>query len=112
MATDELHVEVKRERDVYVPNVFAPEMADLTENQVFSVYGGKGIKTVSSLRVYDRFGRLWFENRNFAVNDPAAGWGGAHEAAEAPAGVYLWRAVLLYNDGRELLLQGDVTLVR
>lgn len=112
MATDELHVEVKRERDVYVPNVFAPEMADLTENQVFSVYGGKGIKTVSSLRVYDRFGRLWFENRNFAVNDPAAGWGGTHEAAEAPAGVYLWRAVLLYNDGRELLLQGDVTLVR
>jgi len=112
MATDELHVEVKRDRDVYVPNVFAPEMADLPENQVFSVFGGGGIQTVSLLRVYDRFGRLWFENRNFAVNDPAAGWGGTHETAEAPAGVYLWRAVLLYNDGRELLLQGDVTLVR
>lgn len=112
MATDELHVEVKRDRDVFVPNVFAPEMADLPENQVFSVFGGNGIKTVSSLRVYDRFGRLWFENRNFPVNDPAAGWAGTHEAAEAPAGVYLWRAVLLYNDGRELLLQGDVTLVR
>jgi len=112
MATDELHVEVKRERDVYVPNVFTPELAELPENQVFSVFGGDGIKTVSSLRVYDRFGRLWFENRNFPVNDPAAGWNGTHEAAEAPSGVYLWRAVLLYNDGRELLLQGDVTLVR
>lgn len=111
MASDELHLEVKRNRDVYIPNVFAPA-ADKPENQVFSVFGGGGIQTVSLLRVYDRFGRLWFENRNFAVNDPAAGWGGMHEAAEAPAGVYLWRAVLLYNDGRELLLQGDVTLVR
>ncbi|MBK9336031.1 MAG: hypothetical protein IPM98_05400 [Lewinellaceae bacterium] len=110
-ATDEVVVTVIRNRDLYVPNVFAPE-AQIAENRMFTVFGSGGIRTVALLQVYDRFGRLWFENHNFPVNDAGSGWNGANNTDAAPVGVYLWRAVVLYTDGREMRLQGDVTLVR
>ena len=110
-ANDDVQVKVNRDRDTYVPNVLAPE-AQEAENRRFTVYGSGGIQTISSLQVYDRFGRLWFENRNFAVNDPPAGWDGRDGTEYAPNGVYLWRAVLQYTDGRVIRLQGDVTVIR
>ncbi len=111
LATDEILVTVLRNRDIYVPNVFAPE-AQIAENQLFTVFGSGGIRTISLLQVYDRFGRLWFENRNFPVNDATSGWNGSNDSEAAPVGVYLWRTVVQYTDGRELFLQGDVTVLR
>ena len=111
VAIDEIRITVTRKRDIYLPNVFTPKAHEV-ENQRFTVYGSAGIRDVASLSVYDRFGRLWFENRHFPVNDPGSGWSGADGPDEAPPGVYLWRAVLLFTDGREELLVGDVTLVR
>lgn len=110
-ATDDIRVTVSRDRDVYAPNVFDPNAA-ATPNRSFTLYGSAGIRTITLLQVFDRFGRLWFDNRNFPVNDPAAGWFGTDGADEAPAGVYLWRANLKYTDGREVFLQGDVTVLR
>lgn len=111
MATDEIRITVNRDRQHYVPNAFAPQ-AQNAENQRFTVFGSAGIEKVEWLQVYDRFGRLWFENRNFSVNDLLAGWDGADGSEQALSGVYLWRAMLRYTDGRELRLQGDVTLIR
>lgn len=111
IATDNIEITVNRHRDIYIPNAFAPQGQEAV-NQSFTVFGGGGIRTVALLRVYDRFGRLWFENRNFPVNDPASGWRGADGNDQAPPGVYLWRAVLRFTDGREEVLQGDVTVVR
>ena len=111
MATDEIRITVNRDRQTYAPNVFAPR-AQSAENRSFTLYGSPGIRAVALLQVYDRFGRQWFENRNFPVNDPNSGWNGADGNEEAPAGVYLWRALLQYTDGREELLQGDVTVIR
>ena len=111
VTTDELHITVNRDRNIYLPNVFAPQ-AQEADNQAFTVYGSAGIRTVSLLRVYDRFGRLWFENRNFPVNDPGSGWRGSDGADLAPPGVYLWHVLLLYTDGRIVEKLGDVTLIR
>lgn len=111
VAEDEIRVTVNRDRDIYAPNVIKP-LAQDAENRAFTLYGSAGIRTVSVLQVYDRFGRLWFERRNFPVNDTASGWTGADGADEAPSGVYLWRAILLFTDGRELRLMGDVTVLR
>ncbi len=111
IASDDIRITVSRDRDIYLPNVFAPQ-AQSEENRVFTVFGSAGIRAVALLSVYDRFGRLWFENRNFPVNDPSAGWLGADGSDEAPPGVYLWRVVLQFTDGREVRLMGDVTLVR
>lgn len=111
LAQDDLRVSVNRDRSTYAPNAFAPD-AQNSENRSFTLFGGAGIRTIAWLQVYDRFGRLWFENRNFPINDPASGWNGSGDGDDAPPGVYLWRALLRYTDGREVRLQGDLTLIR
>jgi hypothetical protein len=95
--------------DVYAPNAIAP---DAPANGVFTLYTGPGIERVKLLRVYDRWGSLVFENRDFAPNDPAAGWDGRLKSQAFSPGVFVWYAELEGKDGRVLQFSGDVTVVR
>lgn len=110
-AVDDFTVTVHRDRDVYAPNAFAPNGQN-GDNRAFTLYGGAGIHTVAVLQVFDRFGKLIFENRDFPVNDPASGWQGLVWGETGPPGVYVWHAVVAFTDGREEIYQGDVLLMR
>jgi CHU_C Type IX secretion signal domain len=110
-ATDSKTVRVLIGRDVYAPNVFQPAATD-PANAVFTLFGSGGVQSVRLMRVYDRVGRVWFESRNFRINDTTAGWDGSLAGIPAPTGVYLWQAVLQYTSGKEEVLTGDVTLLR
>ncbi|MEI6408902.1 MAG: SprB repeat-containing protein [Bacteroidota bacterium] len=111
VAVDDVLITVHRSRSVYAPNVFAPN-AKAAENQSFTLFSGGGIDRVKMLRVYDRNGRLWFDKENFPIGLPAAGWFGNADGDDAPPGVYLWQAVVVYTDGREERMFGDVTVIR
>lgn len=108
---DEVLITVVRKRDVYVPNVFSLFAAQ-SENQTFTVYGSGGIREVESLRVYDRFGRLWFENYHFPINQPTAGWDGTWKGNTGFPGVFVWEMQVRFSDGRLEQMRGDVTLLR
>jgi hypothetical protein len=111
LSYDKIYIQVKRKRDFYAPNVFKP-VSQLLENQTFTLFSSGGIKEIEVLQVFDRVGRLWFEKRQFQINDPTAGWDGSLEGDEAPSGVYLWQAIIRYTDGRTETQIGDVTLIR
>ncbi|MDX2281279.1 MAG: hypothetical protein NW218_16960 [Saprospiraceae bacterium] len=108
---DEVLISVQRKRNVYVPNVLSL-FASLPENQAFTVYGSGGITEVVSLRVLDRFGRLWFEKYNFPINQPSEGWDGTWNGNTALPGVYIWETQVRFSDGRLEKVRGDVTLLR
>lgn len=110
-AIDTLSVEVNRRRSAYVPNVFSPSALD-DANRRLAVFADPGVRLVAEFQVFDRFGRLLYEARNIPPNDPAFGWDGSFRGQMLEPGVYLWRAGLLYTDGREALDFGDATLVR
>jgi hypothetical protein len=110
-ASDAVYIQVHHNRSVYIPNIFTPE-GSLPENRTFTVFGSGGIETVESLTVYDRFGRLWFENYHFPVNQPDEGWLGRSGSEKAYPGVYIYHAVLRFTDGRKEIFTGDVTLIR
>ena len=63
------------------------------------------------LRIYDRWGGLVFENRDFAPNDPAAGWNGAQAGRPSLPGVYVFALGIRYDDGRRLVRRGNVTVL-
>jgi gliding motility-associated-like protein len=102
---------VHKNRALYFPNVFAPE-GNNVENQFFSIYGDAGVRSVVSLRIFDRWGRLWFDRNGFPVNAPSAGWHGDANGEKAEPGVYFWQAEVLFSDERKEMYQGDVTLIR
>lgn len=110
-ATDDRLVVVSKERYVYVPNIFYPDnQAD--GNDVFTIFGGEDVDRILYLRVYNRWGKAVFENRDFLPNDPVSGWDGKIAGEKAVPAVFLYDAEILFKDGQTAKYRGDVTLVR
>jgi len=87
----------------YVPNIFSPNGDN--NNDVIFVHG-QDIKTMQWM-IYDRWGE-----KIFASEDVAVGWDGTYKGKEMPAGVYVFRLTLTFNDGTEIEKKGNITLVR
>lgn len=94
---------------VYAPNVIQP--ATEGANGRFVLYSREPVP-VQWLRIYDRWGSLVFERRDFTTNDPLQGWDGKTGDRDLPPGVYVFVASLEYLPGRTFLLYADLTLVR
>lgn len=109
-AVDEVTVFVDRRRNVYIPNAFSPNNDG--ENDWFAVYGGNGIASVVSFQVFDRWGELLFERRNFRPNNPLLGWDGRFRGKTMGSGVFVYLATIQFLDGQQETFKGDVTLLR
>jgi gliding motility-associated-like protein len=106
-ASDTIWVPVQP--NIYAPNVFNPE--NYTGNGLFYL-SSRAPEHVNWLRIYDRWGSLLFENKDFMTNDPQSGWDGMYKGEILPPGVFVYVAELEYSAGRRIYLKGDVTIVR
>lgn len=108
--SDTVKINVSKERPIFVPNVFAPE-ADVPNNR-FAIFPGIMITQINWLSVYDRWGSLVYEARDFQASDEAKGWDGTVSGRNAAAGVYVYTFEVAYPDGSVEQRSGMVTLVR
>lgn len=109
-ATDEVVVLVVKNRPVYIPNAFSPN--EDGRNDAFTVYAGPGVRQVLTLKVFNRWGGLVFENGQFKPNDPSLGWDGFFKGEPAQLGVYAYFAEVEFIDGVSIIYEGDISLVR
>lgn len=110
-AKSSLRVSVEKPRGVYVPTGFSPN-GDL-ENDRLVVHGkSRQVRNIRVFQVYDRWGELVFEDRDFNVNDLARGWDGQWRGEDCDPGVYAWYLEAAYPDGYEEALKGEVMLIR
>jgi gliding motility-associated-like protein len=100
------------EESLFIPNVFHPN--DDGINDWFTVYSSIDcIKSIQYLRVYDRWGSLFFERKDFPTNIDKLGWDGTIEGGKkADTGVYIYDCVLVLASGAEVEYSGNVTVVR
>lgn len=89
---------------IYIPNVFAPSG---TNNPEFRPYLQFGDPQEYRLMVFDRYGSLVFESR-----DPEVGWRGTHKDQELTQGTYVYVLQMKLSNGKELLREGSVLLLR
>ncbi|MBL7802290.1 MAG: gliding motility-associated C-terminal domain-containing protein [Saprospiraceae bacterium] len=108
-ATAQLRIDV-RAGQVYRPNAFRP--GGPAENANFTVYGGPELQEIELLQVFDRWGAMVFERRNFPPNNPALGWDGRFRGRELPAGVYVYHVELRFANGDRQVIKGEVVIVR
>jgi gliding motility-associated-like protein len=110
-ASQSVRVSVFTPRGVYVPTGFSPN--DDQVNDLLVVHGtGSQLEEIVIFSVYDRWGELVYEDRNFPVNETSRGWDGSFRGKPCNPGVFVWVLEALYRDGRKELLRGNVTLVR
>ncbi|MBR9919687.1 MAG: T9SS type B sorting domain-containing protein [Bacteroidetes bacterium] len=106
-----VRVEVDKNINVYIPNIFSPDGNGL--NDYFQVFTGAGVQQVRSLRIFDRWGEMVFYKTNMPGGAPETdGWDGTFRGKRMNSGVYVYMAEVEYKDGSVVLFRGDITLMR
>jgi len=108
-ATDQILVTVEKYRKVFVPTGFTPN-EDFT-NDLLLVHGQSNSKALD-FRVYDRWGELVFQLKDFSFNDDTKGWDGTFRNQPCEPGVYVWVLEVEYVDGVREVYKGNTTLIR
>lgn len=108
--TASIEVMVLRPRRLFAPNAFSPNGDG--RNDRFFVHAGPEFQRGMSLRVYDRWGGLVFEQEDFPFNEPSAGWDGVFRGEQAPTGLYLYTVEAVLGDGELFRAAGELYLVR
>jgi len=109
-ATDQITINVVKNRPIYIPNAFSPNF-DGT-NDFFTVYGGPAAASIQALRVYNRWGALVFEAKDIPLNEPTLGWDGVFRGKVMNTGVFAFYTYIEFIDGEVVLYEGDLTLVK
>ncbi|CAG5077091.1 DUF7948 domain-containing protein [Parvicella tangerina] len=86
-----------------VPSAFSPN--DDGVNDVLYVQGS-GINEMT-FRVYNRYGQMVFESL-----DQSYGWDGTFQGKMEDPGVFVYYVIYTNSAGEEMILEGDVTLVK
>ncbi len=111
-ATDDITLRVRKDRGIYIPNVFSP-LNDDGINDIFHIFSDmKTVKNISTFQVFDRWGELIFEDYDFMPDDPAHGWDGMFRGEPMNPAVFVYWAAVEFIDGEVIIFKGDVTLVR
>lgn len=95
--------------NVFLPNTFSPNGDG--SNDIFYVRG-RGLDRVKSLRIFNRWGQVVFEKRDFAVNDPSAGWDGTFRGAKPQADVYVYQLEVYCENSTIIKFDGNVALIQ
>jgi|GEM_PF-722656 len=109
-SSDVILLSIDKERKIYIPSAFSPN-AD-GRNDRFTIYGGNGIQEIEYLQIFNRWGALVFERKEFPPNAESLGWDGSFKGASAGSGVYIYQMKVNFVDGFETLYKGDVTIIR
>lgn len=102
-------IRIYLQRPIFAPNVFSPNQDGI--NDRFFLQTPEPIP-VQVFQVFNRWGELVFETKESMTNDSTAGWNGLSRGLQAPAGTYLWRAVLLYDGQVAYSISGEVMVIR
>jgi gliding motility-associated-like protein len=108
--SDQVTVSVSKDRPVYVPNAFSPNNDG--NNDIFYIFSGGSVASIRSFLVFNRWGETVWQYYNFQPNDPAFGWDGTHRGKFMDPAVFTWFAEVEFIDGRVIMYEGDVTLMR
>lgn len=108
--SDDLRVIVKKDRPVYIPNVFSPNGDG--DNDIFFIQAGQSVAQIRSFLVFNRWGETVFQAFNFQPNDQTIGWDGRHRGNLVNPAVYAYFVEVEYIDGYVEILEGDVTVIR
>jgi gliding motility-associated-like protein len=102
--TDNVFVKVYEGPMYYLPNAFTPNGDGL--NDIFRPTP-VGIRSTDYFRVFNRFGQLMFETRQWMQ-----GWDGTFNGKPATSGTYVWMIKGIDKNGAVVEMKGTVILLR
>lgn len=111
IAKDSILIRVNDTRKVYIPNVFSPNGDGV--NDRFSINGQMpNVQSVEYLQVFDRWGNMIYEEKDFLITEQDKGWNGQYKGEALPPASFIYVASIRFLDGQSIIYSGDITLLR
>jgi gliding motility-associated-like protein len=95
--------------NVFAPNTFSPNGDG--SNDIFYIRG-KGIERIKSLRIFNRWGEVVFENKDFPVNNASSGWNGMYKGNKPQPDVYVYQVEVFCDNSEIIRFEGNVALIQ
>ena len=96
------------DKNFFVPNTFSPNGDG--SNDIFYPRG-KGLFRIKALRIFNRWGELVFEKRDFQPNDQSAGWNGTYKGKKPVPDVYVYQVEIYCNNDQLIQFAGNIALI-
>jgi gliding motility-associated-like protein len=108
--TDIVWVYISKDRKVFIPNAFSPDGNGL--NDYLTIFADDAsVRSITSFKVFNRWGNLVFEKEGLLPNIETEGWNGYLNNKKMQSGVYIYIAEIEFIDGETETFKGDVTLM-
>jgi gliding motility-associated-like protein len=95
--------------NVFIPNTFSPNGDGM--NDVFYPRG-TGIFSIKTLRIFNRWGQVVFEQHDFQANDASKGWNGTFKGTALTPDIFVYTIDILCENNEILTYKGNVALIR
>ncbi len=105
-----LDLVIIRKDNLYIPNAFSPNYDGI--NDKFTIYGDESLVLIESLRIYDRWGNYLSSFSDLPPNNPEYGWDGKSDGKTLDPGVYVYTALLRFDNEESKLYSGEVIIVK
>ncbi|MFT4534633.1 MAG: gliding motility-associated-like protein [Saprospiraceae bacterium] len=106
VADDLLLTVINNEVLVILANVFNPS------NSTFGIETFDVISIVNRFAIYDRWGALVFDEKEFAPDDQSKRWDGTLNGSFVESGVYVFSISYTNQEGVAISIFGDVAVIR
>jgi gliding motility-associated-like protein len=109
-ATDSIFIKTICNTDnLFMPNTFSPNGDGV--NDVFYPRG-KSLYNVQSLTIFNRWGQIVFQRKDFPANTQDMGWDGTFNGRPAGSDAYVYIVEVICQNAQTVAIHGTVTLVR
>ena len=95
---------------LYVPNIFSPNNDGI--NDYFTLFSNHCVKEIKHLQIFNRWGALVFERKDFPPNDEALGWNGRNESNISSQNTFIYIIDYQENNGKISTISGNITIQR
>jgi gliding motility-associated-like protein len=96
-------------QNFFIPNTFSPNGDGINDRFYLR---GTGLFRIKSLLIFNRWGEVVFENREFPVNDALAGWDGIYKGKKAKADIYVYQIEIICSNGETIKYSGNIALIQ
>ncbi|NNE30338.1 MAG: gliding motility-associated C-terminal domain-containing protein, partial [Saprospiraceae bacterium] len=110
ISTDRVTVIVRDDRPIYIPNAISPNGDG--RNDQFFIYGNAAALNISELRIFNRWGALVYEALDVPLGEYPNGWDGTFNGETLNPDVFAFYAIIQFIDNKEILYEGDITIIR
>jgi gliding motility-associated-like protein len=110
LVQDQMLIEVRFDKRVYIPNAFSPNGDGFNDN--FYIFGDNSISNIRKLKIFDRWGELVYEENDLMPNQPDRAWDGTFRGRLLNPGIFAYIIEIEFINGRTEIFKGSINLVR